>query len=334
MSASIVAIGCRTAGGLTARQTARSVLRTPWTPSTTDTRDRFDEQIGAHVVPALDGTAGFERLVRLAAPALRDALRGYDGAPPAVFIALPYPGREDDDPRFGHAFVAALSAYARVDIDIEASEIIRAGHAGGALAAARVLSDIRRSDRCGAAIWGGVDSYNHGALLARLDAELRLHSAGAEEGFVPSEAAAFLRLARPNPRDAAPMRLRFALSDIEHEEPFGFAADAMTRLMAQSDRQANRASDTMYFTDINGERYRVAEWMKVCQRMLPADASTLNVARVCGDTGAASGPLAASIATVLIGDGIVTHRHALIALHSDGPERGVVMLEGSVGGRA
>ncbi|RLB62392.1 MAG: hypothetical protein DRI90_09180 [Deltaproteobacteria bacterium] len=149
---------------------------------------------------------GFERLLQLAVPALRQALPhpeadgetdGETDEQVPLLLALPPADRVDDDQSAAAHFTETLRDRTGLRIDIERSRTVRAGHASGARLLAHAQDLLEQRDVT-AVMVGGVDSYYHPELLRELDHDERLIGAGNTDGFLPGEAAAFVLLRRPS----------------------------------------------------------------------------------------------------------------------------------------
>ncbi len=139
------------------------------------------------------GCVGFERMMRLAVPALRQLGIEPDAPPIPLLIALPPAGRADDDDEAAAAFAAELGRAASLTLDVEQSHTTRGGQASAARLAA-LGAELIEAGRASAVVVGGVDSYLHPALLRELAAAGRIIGFHRSEGFMPSEAAAFVLL--------------------------------------------------------------------------------------------------------------------------------------------
>lgn len=352
--ANITGVGARSPLGLGAREVALGARAGKLEPRPTAFRDKRENLIGAARALALpDDLHGFDRMVALAAPALREAAQplvdaalaaseqrsqATSPAAPPVVIAAPEVGRPGDDPRFESMLVEAIAEASGVRVDRARSEVVRRGHAGFGLALERAL-ELLREPGTPAVLVGGVDSYFHPQTLAWLDAECRLHAPGAANGFVPSEGAAFLLLEaadrdrdRDRARAALPLgRVRAVKSALEEtvttEEPN--TARAMTELVSAV-AAASTEPVRWVMTDLNGERHRVREWSMVHIRsvgLFAEDARQDRWAEEMGDAGAAMGALLAVLACIAWKVGFAPARSTLIALHADGPERSALLLE-------
>jgi 3-oxoacyl-[acyl-carrier-protein] synthase-1 len=329
----VLSVGARSSLGLSALQTAMCVRAKKSEPRSSEFLDKRGHSIGVCVTGGLPAALfGYERLVALAAPALIEAAagRGSDAAPIPVALALPEPGRPDDDARFGRKIFEDLAAATGLPIDAARSVAVRAGNAGGALAIEAAASMLAAG--APAALVGGVDSYYHPDVLRWLDEECRLHSIEAENGFVPGEAAAFLLLSRPAaPRGARPLAsLQHVMTDREEtaasDEPN--IARAMTQIVKSVADRIKEKPIPWVLTDINGERHRVREWTRVEARGSIGKATAHDrFAEDLGDIGAAFGPVLAAIACIYWQSGCAPARSAVVALHAEGAPRGAFLLE-------
>jgi 3-oxoacyl-[acyl-carrier-protein] synthase-1 len=309
--------------GMAARVAPLSPRATPFV----DASNKFMGAVRARGLP--DRLVGAERLVRLAAPALEEATQGLEGAL-TLIVALPERGRPDDTPDFGQRVLAGLAAALGRTLD-PASAVVRAGHAGGALA---LEAAVQRAGAGGTVVVGGVDSYFHEGVLLALDEACRLHSAEAENGFIPGEAAAFACLTGGDERSlpTAPQARLVAVAN-EREETagtdrpnLGVAATAVVRRLVAQAEGAVR----WVVNDANGEDHRAREEMKVLRRVQEHLAQPFELALPSfgGDVGAASGALAIALACVWWSAACAPARQCLVTLASEGPERGGFLLEG------
>lgn len=351
----VTGVGVRASLGLSGLHAAMLVRARRGEPRETRFLDKRSRHVGVHraLGPKSD-VHGVPRMVALAAPALRASVPlGEAGGPSAytLFLAVPEAGRPDDDPRYSGEIVAMIGEAAGVPIDASRSRAIRAGHAGTAFALEAALDEIQRGAQT--VLVGAVDSYYHPDVLAWLDEECRLHSIDAENGFIPGEGAAFLRLtaslSRTNKsRDAlaresreerlsreareareAPALLRRV--ETGREETVTSDAPnigaAMTGILRDLASSAPNGKLAWSLTDVNGERHRVREWGLAAGRgAFSDDAVHHRPADELGDLGAASGAVLAGLAVELSRAGAAPKSHAVVALASDGVERGAFLL--------
>ena len=280
-----------------------------------------------------DDVIGAERLLRLAGPALREAVSdaGHDPDVAAkVFIALPelgtYPA--EDEQRLGAGFLDALSREAQVGIDLVRSRAVRLGHAGFAAALELALT----ADGDGPVFVGGAHTSHHPVLLDRMIEQKRVLSEAAHAGMVPSEGAAFLAIGSAKTRPALASVTKTASGKElpkTWEEPR--VAELLTDLVYLVGESLPSRPIGWVFTDLNGERHRSKEWdfcsIRCSELIMPPKSTIVRLAETWGDTGAASGALAAVYAAWGWRAGFAPAASALITLSSEGDERGVIGLE-------
>jgi 3-oxoacyl-[acyl-carrier-protein] synthase-1 len=340
----VLGVGARGAIGLDARQLALAA-RAGWLAP----RRRAIGESGVGVaftrsIPA--SVQGVDRCVRLAHAALEEAVsdaiatgldRALLEAPAPLAVALPEP-RADDDPRFGRPFLEELGASLPAGIDLRRSDVVRAGNAGFAAVLKRAAERLEAAGAAPAvAIVGGVDSHGHDALLADLFARRRILSARAVDGVVPGEAAAFAVLAnaaacgaaRPVARvvDAAVAQQR---SEDDEDATIG---EALTALVRGAAAAAPSGRFDWVINDVTPERHRQKEWSFVELRHRAAlsdgEAATTRLGEDLGELGAAVGAVALAIAAVGFRTGFAPGPCPLVALASDGGERGAFVACGA-----
>lgn len=331
MIAEIAGMGARSPLGLSSLQVATAVRARKLEPRTVPLLDRHGHEMGIAVTGGHgEHRTGFERIVSLAAPPLVEALRSAEldevTAVPA-FVCLAEPGRPDDDARYEEEFIAALASESGCKLDLAASKVVRRGHA--AFSEALALAKLELDRGAAAVVVGGVDSYYHRGVLRSLDQSFRLHGLHSEDGFVPSEGAAFLVLVRAKAHAKRDSRRVSVLSIHSGDEPSARdesipnVAGTMTELVLRAIEAVGPPSWVL--TDENGESHRESEWSKVSLRLL-RDVPRTTWVWDTGDVGAASGPLFAVVMARQVEIGVAPHSNAMIALHSDGGARGVVVI--------
>lgn len=336
--ANILATGARCPLGLSALQIAMCARARKSEPRSTSLRDKRDHEIGVCLTPGLpDDLYGYERLLTLAAPALREVSVAADlgGRPLPMALALPEAGRPGDNARFNREILGDLAAASGVPLELDRSVVVRAGHAAGALALEAAIGMLSSGAQW--VIWGGLDGYLHPETLHWLDEECRLHALDAENGFVPSEGAAFLVLSRVGPRlgggagAKGPLAaVRFAQGGREETVATGEpnVARAMTQLLRRAAEATREGTIRWALNDINGERHRIREWTLATARgSVGEGAIESRLVEDLGDMGAAIGPMLGSIACSMWRAGCAPSSSAVVALHSEGVERGVFVLE-------
>jgi 3-oxoacyl-[acyl-carrier-protein] synthase-1 len=335
MTAIITALGARSPVGMNAEQTALWIRASHLAPRRTRFVDAQGEPVGMSLASALsDDLEGKERMVALAAPALaecaeadRRAQGASGGARPILLLGCPSP-RPGFGPSDATELLWAIARAAGVDACPDRSAAFAAGHASFAVALERALSEIGGAQ--GAPVFvGGVDTFHDAEAVAHHEAELRIHSRKNPDGFIPAEGAGFLGLRAFAARNTALGEAVFAATDLEHTVLEGAPnlARAATALVA---RAAQDRPIGWYLRTTNRERHRAREDSFVATRLahlLDPEVTRIDeLAEHLGDAGAASGALLAVYACHGFACGHAPHGSAVIALASDGPERGVAVL--------
>ncbi|MCA9621881.1 MAG: hypothetical protein KC731_22810 [Myxococcales bacterium] len=329
MIADVVAMGARSATGLSSLQIALCARAHMFEPTSLSWRDKRNQPMGMALAGGL-GTQvhGFERLVGLAAPALSEALaqRGHtpEDRPLPLIVGVARPGRPDRDPRIAE-LAGAIGDRAGVAIDEERRAVIAEGQAG--FASALLLAKRWLDEGTPRVAVGGVDSYYHPEVLRWLDEGYRLQAVGAEDGFIPGEGAAFLLLERGGGLGRV-LHAAVAKEETDGREDVPNLASATTGLLHALREQVGEVRWAI--SDQNGERARAREWALATGRALGGEIAETKPVWDLGDVGAASGPLFSVLALSSARLGFAPHPSCALVLQSDGPERGVVALESTV----
>jgi 3-oxoacyl-[acyl-carrier-protein] synthase-1 len=333
---SVIGVGAASPVGFDARQTAFALRAKKLLPRPSEIRDKHGAAFGtARLLGLPDDVFGVDRMLAAAARALREASRdaALDPSKPLrVFLAMPERSRPlpkaDAEASVPTVFLQRLERLSGVRIDGPGSEMLRLGHAGFAAALDRAASSLGS----GPIAVGGVDTYYHPETLAWLDRELRVVSEEVHNGFVPSEGAAFLVFAKERSDKRPIARATHAMAGIEQlPEGAPRIAAVMTELVRGAVNGMRQKPVPWVLTDLNGERHRTKEWSFVTIRnnevLVGGKTREEHFGQMLGDAGAATGAIAAAYAAVAFRTGFAPADEALIALHSDGDERGVVVLE-------
>jgi len=331
MSADIVGIGGCAPLGLTSLQLAMCTRAKKSEPRATHLRDKRDQAVGACLTGGIrPDSYGYERMGHLAATALRECTIEAGDREFALVIAMPEAERPYGEPLDQDAWIERLSERSGVRFDSEATGVVRNGHAGFAQAMALALTWIEqgKSD----VLVGGVDSYFDPAVIEWLDGECRLHAIGAENGLLPSEGAGFVWLRAAKQAGDLPTLARVSTVACaeEHSVSNGETnlGKTMTKLLRDIADDHGGKPAAWVLPDLNGERHRMREWGMVNMRgVLDRDGVESRWVEDLGDTGAASGALFLGVATQWWRSGVAPGPRAVIALHSEGPERGVLVVE-------
>lgn len=338
----IVGVGARVAAGLDALQMAMTVRAGKSVVRESRFVDRAGEPIAlAWVAAVRDDLVGRARLTELAAPALAEAVRGWArsfetrGHPtPALPLLLALPAEADPLDARGSKLIAALAERAGVAVDPGRSKVFAQGRAAGIAALQAAVERVVRGDD-EAVVVGGVDTHFDPDRLDDLDRDRRLHGPSSENGFIPGEGAAFvLVMAKRRAGDHPRLAQIVGVGTEREPRPFGSAepCHALGITLAAKralEPAAGRAAIGWALTDVVHERHRVEEWLFCAGRL---HASFAPEARhdqpllITGDLGAASAPMLMVLACVAWSTGCAPSASAILAAHSDGAERGAVLL--------
>jgi 3-oxoacyl-[acyl-carrier-protein] synthase-1 len=279
---------------------------------------------------ALSGRAA--RLLRLAAPALREASRGARGAAaPPLLLGLPEPVAGENP--LGPSFVQALATQSGCAVDVKASRLFPDGRAAG-LMAVRAGLQLLQSGAAREVLVGGADSFLEPGLLARLDAEERVLGARVADGFLPGEGAGFARLstaAGDRSDDAWGSDVSGAEDGVDEghlysDEPQ--RGEGLAAVLAKLLPAAPRPVRTV-FAGYNGESFWVKEWGVAFLRNRERFAQPVRFehpADCFGDLGAALGPAMLALSVSMLKEGQI-QGPCLVWASSDRAPRAAVLVD-------
>jgi hypothetical protein len=319
--------------------------------------DGVEEKATGHLVRTATGFQGAAKLLCLAWSALEDLLqkndlRALNPEKTGLYLCLPdqasrHAGGEvplevpASKRSPGPGLCSRLMQLSGLALPRSQRNHVEEGHAGFVRAVAEASIKLRSGQwhRC---LVGGVDSLLELHTLEWLLRTGRLKTPTKPDGLQPGEAGAFVLLER---FDAARRRNADILAVMsgatgtmeENHEQNGkpsrgaALAQAITRLLATED--ASTPADAWIISDHTGEHHRADELGNVLARISQrfpwlAGKSRWFPATSFGDTGAASGALAACLATRSFARRYAPGGTALIVSSSDRGERGVLRLEG------
>lgn len=286
-----------------------------------------------------------QRLLALALPAAREALRGLQaGLPPAgarllLSLGLPAhrPGLRDD---IGTTLPGALADLLRRDLPgvlrLEGAEVSVSGHSAGLRAIERgwrrILSG--ETDLC---LAGGVDSYLDEETIRWLEGCGQLHSTANAWGFIPGEAAGFCLLAGPQIAGRCggdPLAAVIAVGTGREENLIKTRTVCTGEGLTAAFKAALGALPLgarvdHVIADLNGEPYRADEFsfaMVRARRNLADPGGFRTPADCWGDVGAASGPLFVALATEAGRGGYARGPHTLLCTSSEPGERAAAVF--------
>jgi 3-oxoacyl-[acyl-carrier-protein] synthase-1 len=306
--------------------------------------DRYLEPIPMGLVPeealdaedadldALNWPARARRMLRLAAPPLRELVSAIADAPVALFLGLPE--LTPDDAPWLDEFSEQLCARAGLKFDEAASRIFPLGRAAVLVALESAL-EAMTADASRPILVGGVDTFLDLRLLATLGAEGRVHGPRVMDGFIPGEGAAFLIL-HPMSDEArasgAPL-VQAAASSADPGHRYGSEPARGEGLAAALQLLRSRLSSppgpiASTFASLNGENFDAKAWgvARLRHKDFFAPNMALEHPADCfGDTGAATGAILTALAAAALTAG-QRHGPALIWAASDHEPRACALL--------
>lgn len=335
MMLSIVAAGAFSAVGLSAEHTAFGLRAGLFCPRTISHTDNQDQELGAVLVPAIhEEVEGWERLVSLALPALREVLGAVGGRARVtrIFLALPEarPGLSAAD----HVRVVEELADAVLDGDRRLITTIVGDREAFALALV-AANEFLETNRDALVLVGAVDSFHDVRTYQALDDDYRILSERAPNGFMPGEGSAFAAIDGRRKDQALPTLAHVAFSEVGNEpSEDDTLAEVWTGLSRKAIQAAKSALESRgdarvvpwILLDQITERHRNKPWQIVRHRLREDVASDTTVQEVLaerlGDVGTASGALLAVYATIGLASGFAPSPWALVSLSSDRTARG------------
>ncbi len=350
-SAAIIGTGMITAVGLDSSQSAASVRSGIDRFAETSIHDKrfqpfvmsiLPDDVLPPLAPELEKVVGLTsrqiRMLRLAAPALQEAVEGFAGIKSIpLYLAGAEPLTNRPAP-ITEPFLRQLVIQAGVEIDLAASRVFPDGRAAG-LVALKEAMDALSSGKIEAVLVGGVDTFLDLYLLGTLDMENRVLGPGIMDGFIPGEGAAFLLLTSQN-RAASfgipisgfltPVVMGFENGHLYSEQPYkgdGLAGVFTEFFGAGYVKEPVRE----LYSAMNGENHWAKELGVAFVRNSAAFDPLYGMhspADCIGDTGAASGIILAIMAAIGIRKGY-RRSPALVTCSSDRGVCGAVAVLGT-----
>jgi 3-oxoacyl-[acyl-carrier-protein] synthase-1 len=303
---------------------------------------------GARASGLTDERSGSDRLLALAIPAAREALfcaeelyDELDLSRGRCLLSLAPEERPRYEP-FGAEDVRTLLEESDATALVGTAELVRDGHAGGALALQRAVQLLREGsvDSC---LVGGVDSLVEFPTLTWLNDAGRLKTDDHPDGFIPGEAAAFLVLetaskarGRGAPALAEIVATAFGKEEAHLLTNAPLQGVGLTNVLREALAAAGAPADGV-LCDSNGEYWRTKEWCLAMTRVFaaaPAVPPLWQPAESVGDVGSASVPMLATVAVAALRRGYLPGPSLLVWASSDAGGRGSVVLRAPSADRA
>ncbi len=279
-----------------------------------------------------DGLLGTERLIAMGGFALAECAEGHEAEPTPILLCAPEPAEAGTTFPFEHV-VSGLARHAGVSIDPSLSRLFPMGHAaiGHALHHARELLSSRRARACYVGATDSLLQLDRLALLMKLE---RIKNSNTSDGFIPGEAAAFLRVttaARHAGTYALIHGIGFGTERSTRTSGEPLAAVGMTAAFraALGDARATIQDVDLVATDLSGERYGFQEMALAMTRLKPRRPNPLptwSLAESVGEVGAAAGPLALAYLAFMARAGGAPGPRLMFAGGSESGARTAIML--------
>ncbi len=289
-------------------------------PTQTHFMDTQGDWMTAHEVPLEAGLRGLDKLVRMAAMAIEECLRGLQKAdwqqtPLLLCIAeRDRPGRQQglDDRLFSGIEELLGSRFAKD------SAVIAEGRVGVAVALA-AAHRLLYEKRCERVLIAGTDSLLSGATLNAFERAGRLLNHLNSNGFMPGEAAGALLVTRPSEQpELRCIGIGFGMEKAHLESGLPLRGDGLCLAVQEALTDAGSEMHDMDFriADCSGEQYYFKEASLTLTRTLRRRKETFGIwhpAECTGETGAASGLIMLTVALessrkcYSLGDNMVAH---------------------------
>lgn len=298
--------------------------------------DAGGEPIVASPVPLPEPTVGREKLVHLAAAAVRECLSeagvsAVERVP--LLLCLAEPGRPGRTQGLDETLLADLQSTLGLRFHARSS-VLASGRVGGALAI-RAAAELLSAERLPLALVAGVDSFIAHLTLGAYEARRRLLTPRNSNGFIPGEAGCAVLLC---PAEAAG-KTRFTISGlgmgtepaaIESGQPL--RADGLVAAIraALADARTTMAAVDYRIADLNGEQYGFKEAALAMTRLVREPKSLFELwhpAEAIGEIGAAAVPALLAVAATAARKGYAPGPRALCHVGNDGGERAALLLQ-------
>ncbi len=276
-------------------------------------------------------TARQIRMLRLATPALREAMAPLEEPEPLPLLLAVPESFKDRPPAVPDNFAALIAKQTGIGLDPGASRLFRSGRAGG-LQALEAAIEMLAGGAHDMVLLGGVDSYLDLYLLGTLDMENRILADGVMDGFAPGEGAGFLLLASAEAEGVRAIATIDApgLADEPgyrySDQPY--RGDGLSDAMRTALEGANGIPVRTVLGSLNGENFGAKEWGVAAMRNkdgLAEDHRFEHPADCFGELGAAVGPVLLGLAALGMRAGWLPGP-ALVWCASEGRQRGAARL--------
>ncbi len=278
-------------------------------------------------------TARQSRMLRMADPALKEALKSYPlHEPIPLLLAGPETLPHCPVPLQEH-FLDDIMLQTGANIHRKNSRLLPTGRAGGLQAIKWVFEYFETTGKDYVLI-GGVDSCLDRYLLGFLDSEDRILAEGVRDGFAPGEAAGFLLLASERVRSSLPLpHIGIYRPGIGSEPGHRYShapyrGDGLADAFRNAIDHAPGVRIKSVYASFNGESYGAKEFGVASTRNSHALEPKIEIEHpgdCFGDIGAAFGPVLISLIHYGFHRGFL-NKPCLAYAASDGDLRGAVCI--------
>lgn len=213
------------------------------------------------------------------------------------------------------------------------SRVFQTGRVGG-LEALAAASDLIHADEVKACVVVGSDTFLVGITIREYEAKQRLLTSENSNGFVPGEGAAAVLLQPVAANDTTSLRccgIGFADETATIDSDTPLKADGLSTAFkaAFADAEIDYTKLDYRLTDNNGEQYGFKEAALAVQRTLRLRKEQFDIwhaADCLGEVGAATVPIALSVAAAAAEKGYAPGPGALLHVGNDDGRRGALIL--------
>lgn len=334
ISLALRATGLVTSVGLDAPSSCAAIRAKLTNPSETRFRDALGAWIMAHPVPLERPWRGLERLARMAAMAIEEALACvprdvWSRTPVLLCVAEPErPGREDglDDRLFG-LIEQMLDASFSAD-----SGIVAYGRVGAAVALTSA-DRLLRENRCDQVLIAAVDSLIRWPTLSVFEAGDRLLTSQNSDGFMPGEGAGALLMAASCDRAALQCNsVGFAMEPAPLDSGRPLRGEGLSSAIHQALAASGHQMHDMdaRIADLSGEQYYFKEAALAMARTLQQRKEFFDLwhpAECTGDIGAVSGVSMLAVVDAAFRKGYAPGRRLIAHLGNDKGARAAIVVQ-------
>lgn len=297
--------------------------------------DEAGEPIVASTVPLPGDHRGREKLVHLAAAAIRESLSGVGAAAERIPLLLctADPGRPGRIEGLDDRLLADIQA--ELGLRFHARSAVIAGGRTGGVAAIAAAAKIVAAEALPGAVVAGVDSFVTHLTLSAYLTRGRLLTRRNSNGFIPGEAAGAIFLGPAagagTPRlEVAGIGFGRETATLDSEAPLRAEGLVAAIRAALAEARLEMSAIDYRIADLNGEQYGFREAALAMTRLVRAPKERFDLwhpADTIGETGAAVVPAIIAVAAAAGRKGYAPGPRALCHVGDDGGERAALALQ-------